>query len=286
MHPSIRALLDAFAPERDAKAIIRRLAREKISKARTMGWNGPPYCPKELASIVGIRVKQVDHDIGGDGRILPYPDGTLWIEYRSASMMERQRFTIFHELAHTLFPDFCNAVSEVVDEKQERQFEGLCDVAASEMLLPYDDIVRDLKHATAFGMKFLQDQANRYAASIDATIRRFVDLNSNVPVGAVFLTDQKGEFSGRGPLWVQYMCKNSTCRTYIRPGCIPPWNSVAVNCLKRNLGITPTAKETWWIDDKPRSSLVQAARLPSIPGSPTYPKVVALLLPTGYHNAV
>src|SRR5689334_11459984 len=109
-HRSILALLNEYPGEKDAKTLIRRLAQERIASAKTLGWSGPAFCPKILASLFGIRCKEVHHEIGGEGRILPYADGKLWIEYRSKRLLERQRFTIFHEFAHTLFPDFSKFV--------------------------------------------------------------------------------------------------------------------------------------------------------------------------------
>src|SRR5205807_2090586 len=91
-HKSVLALLAAHPGESDAKKLIRRLAREKVAYAKTHSWLGPAFCPKILSSIFGIRCKEVTHDIRGDGRILPYRDGKLWIEYRQDRPIERQRF--------------------------------------------------------------------------------------------------------------------------------------------------------------------------------------------------
>jgi hypothetical protein len=45
---------------------------------------------------------------------------------------------------------------------------------------------------------------------------------------------------------------------------------------------TVAVKETWWIKGAPRSRLVQAAKLPTVEEDAHYPKVVALLFPSGY----
>src|SRR6185437_15156974 len=103
--------------------------------AKALGWNGPAFCPKVFAGIFGIRCKEVNYEIGGEGRILPYADRKLWIEYRSQRLPERQRFTIFHEFAHTLFPDFCKFLPHHYSggkaKDPEKEFENLCDIAAS-----------------------------------------------------------------------------------------------------------------------------------------------------------
>jgi hypothetical protein len=286
-HPSIIALLAAHPGETNARNLIRRLARDRIALAKRHGWPGPPFCPKILASLFGIRCKEVQHDIGSEGRILPYPDGSLWIEYRSGRSKERQRFTIFHEFAHTLFPDFSELVPHRYSHTRkpfdpEDEFEKLCDIGASEMLLPIPEFHTHIHNAPVVCCETIRDLSALYVASPDATIRRFVEIHETLGCAAVFLTDQKGDYSGRGPLWVQYCLRSSLFKSFFPPGTTPPWNSVAVQCLKNGVAITSAAKETWWISQQPRSYLVQALKLPNIPEAPDYPKVVALILPSGY----
>jgi len=234
-HESVVKLLNTFPKESDPKAIIRRLARERIATARKLGWKGPSFCPKMLASLFDIRCKEVDSEIGGEGRILPYPDGKLWIEYRKGPIPERIRFTIFHEFAHTLFPDFCDLLphhqaASSATKDPEKEFENLCDVAASEMLLPLEEVKDDLAQLKHVSFEELTRLSRRYEASIDATTHRFAELVEGVPVVAVFLTDQKDENCGRGPLWVKYCCRNAEFKGYIPKGNTPPATSVALHC--------------------------------------------------------
>ena len=217
-HKSIEALLKEYAGETDAKALMRRLAREKVAYAKSHRWAGPPFCPKVFAGIFGIRCKEVTHEIDGDGRILLYPDGSIWIEYRTERVAERQRFTMFHEFAHTLFPDFCKFLphhSSGKPKDPEKEFENLCDIAASEMLLPLENVNEDLARIPRVCLEEITRLSSRYAASIDATTLRLVELLVNLPCVAVFLTDEKGSRSGHGPLWTKYSMENpghGSCR--------------------------------------------------------------------------
>jgi Zn-dependent peptidase ImmA (M78 family) len=286
-HESVEALLAAHPGETDPKKIIRRLAREKISYAKSHGWGGPPFCPKELTSIFGIRCKEVHHDIRGDGRILRYPTGKIWIEYHSNRMPERQRFTIFHEFAHTLFPDYCEFLPQHQNADKgapssEKEFENLCDVGAAEMLLPAEDFSADLKTVERLGFEIVHNLRKKYIASIDATTYRLIELANEVPCAAVFFIDQNDGQRGKGPLWVRNCSKNPLFNFYIRPGVSPPPNSVVVHCYKNGIETTPPIKETWWINNRPRTWLVQAAKLPNMPHFPEYPKVAALLFPSSY----
>lgn len=290
-HESVQALLNEYPGESDPKALIRRLAREKVAYAKGHLWIGPPYCPKIFASIFDIRCKEVDFDISADGRILPYPSGRLVIEFRSERLHERQRFTIFHEFAHTLFPDYYrflplrHLLLQDSEDVAERELETLCDIAAAEMLLPHDDFYADITGVTCLNIEVVHHLRQRYLASIDATVHRLIDLCDSTPCCAVFLTDQRGDFSGRGPLWVKYSRRNSLFKGFIQPGIVPPLTSATGRCLKGGVGFSATGRETWWLYGKPRTWLVEATKLPDVPENPDYPKVVALLFPTGHGQA-
>lgn len=286
-HPSVIALLAAHPGEKNAKDLIRRLAREKVAAAKRYRWEGPPFCPKALASLFGIRCKEVRHDIGSEGRVLLYPDGSPWIEYRSGRPKERQRFTIFHEFAHTLFPDFCELVPhrhspEKPESDPEAEVEKLCDIGASELLFPLSDFRAHSNSLPTVCCEAIRSLSQTYVASTEATIRRFVETHETLKCAAVFLTDQKGEYHGTGPLWVQYCCVSPLFKGFFPSGTIPPRTSVTLNCLKDGTAITHLAQETWWVAKNPRSYLIQALQIPPIPEAPNYPKAVALVLPTSY----
>lgn len=284
-HPSVKALLALSPGERNPKVVMREAAKKKVGYAKTMSWPGPPYCPKELCSIFGIRCFEVEHDIGGDGRILLGLDGKPRIEYATGRLEVRQRFTIFHEFAHTLFPDYCDFLpchhgSGERLEKAEKEFEGLCDVGASEMLFPEEDFRADMASIDKLDFAAIASMHERYKASIDATCLRLADLSISIGFSFVFLTDYRGGNKGHGPLWVKYSVRSAAFKSYIPSGAASPAWSSATSCY-RDGGTTNPTKETWWVRGQPRSYLVQATRLPEI-ADPTYPKVLVLLLPLSY----
>jgi hypothetical protein len=287
IHKSIEALLAAYPGEGKANNIIRRLAREKVAYAKEHLWSGPPFCPKEFTSLFGYKCQEVSHDIVGDGRILLGRDGRFKIEYRDGHLPERQRFTIFHEFAHTLFPDFPQYLPQYYASQKNnpdpvKEFERLCDFGASEMLFPLEEFTSDLTKLKHLGIEAVHQLRERYKASIEATIYRIMFVESAVGFASVFLTDQRGTNAGYGPLWVKYSNKNALFNGYVPSGITPPSSSVTVQCFRKNLATTDAVKETWWINGKPRSWLVQAARLPTISGDANYPKVVALVFPASY----
>lgn len=271
-HPSVLALLEKFPGERP-KQIIRRLAQERLADACKKRWIGPPFCPKILSSLYGIRCREVDHDIGGEGRILPdprRPDRPM-IEYRSGRMTERQRFTIFHEFAHTLFPDYCVFKTyhhKTLSEKDpEKEFENLCDVAAAELMMPEDVFRADLVKGKISGAGVLT-LGTRFVASIEATLHRITDLVTDIPIGAAFLMAP-----GRGgSCEVKYSLKNTLFKKFIAPGSKIRWNG-PYN--------TPT-KMLLSVNSYPHDHLVEALELPLIPEYPEYPRTALLLLPPTY----
>lgn len=282
-HPSVVALLETYPGKNDPKEIITELARAKVRYAKEEGWSGPPFCPKQFASILGVRCKEVAHDIGGDGRILVQRDGRPLIEYACGRMPERQRFTIFHEYAHTLFPDYCEFAphhhrpDQQISEA-EKEFESLCDVAAAEMLLPVDEFTRDLFDFPAACFASIHALRQRYEASIDATTYRSISLEKRTPCAAVFLTDQRKHFSGDGPLWVNNSSRNTLFKPFVWPGTIPPGNSETLRCFRDGTDSSGAVEETWMVKGEAKTWLVQAAKLPPIPHAPAYSKIVALLV--------
>jgi hypothetical protein len=167
-----------------------------------------------------------------------------------------------------------------------KKFERLCDVGASEMLMPLDDFTADIQRQSFLNVESVHAFRERYRASIDATIYRLLDLVTSVGFAAVFLTDQRGTNQGFGPLWVKHSGRNGLFKSFIPAGVTPPRDSVATQCYRNNLETTAAAKETWWIKGAPRSWLVQAAKLPTVIEDAHYPKVVALLFPTSYGKTI
>lgn len=131
-HPSVRTLKVS-----DPRAAVEALARELALGAIEAGWAGPPFDPLELAKMQRIEV--VATDTVPDARLIP---GTRpRIEFNPNKPRARIRFSLAHEMAHTLFPDWKEAArsrggpeSHAADD--DWQLELLCNVAAAELLMP------------------------------------------------------------------------------------------------------------------------------------------------------
>jgi hypothetical protein len=144
----------------------------------------PPVDVDLIASLCGI-VAVEQRDSGPTGMLAKTDRG--WV----ASVLaddgaERQRFTVLHEGGHTLLPGFQRGGPFHRCKGERTREEELCDVAASELLLPRRFFVDDLA-TVPFDLSGLEDLAGAYKASVQATAVRSVDL-STAPAAMVVLS--------------------------------------------------------------------------------------------------
>ena len=163
-----------------------------------LGIDEPPIDVDIVASMLGITEIQQDPLLVEAGCLIC--DGSrIHVRVRQSDPAARQRFTVCHECAHTFFPGFqrnpqyrCDPhVGERLNAVRRRKrtngaasgrqhlyidVEQLCDVAASELLLPRRLFAADMLDFE-FGLPQLEDLGARYGASLEATARRLVALH-------------------------------------------------------------------------------------------------------------
>lgn len=127
-----------FAGKSDPVDLITKRAREEVLKAIQAGWQGPPFDPFKLADYLGIPT--IPREDVLDARIVPIGSQKAQIEFNPNRSRGRVRFSIAHEVAHTLFPDYIEnirnrgQISATVND--DWQLELLCNIAAAEFLMP------------------------------------------------------------------------------------------------------------------------------------------------------
>ena len=107
------------------------------------GWTGPPYNPIKIAEMLGAKVI-ANYDIE-DARTINV-EGKATIEFNPSQPRERVRFSIAHEAAHLLFADALEEVRHrggTGTAKDEWQLEMLCNLAASEFVMPIGSFASD-----------------------------------------------------------------------------------------------------------------------------------------------
>lgn len=189
LHPHIIAVMEEMDTE-DPFDAVRKKALGVAEQYYQLFSEPPPFNMKALASVRGLRWSDDDPRYSADSEIAPEADGRVVLRVNKSRPLGRQRFSIGHEVGHTLFPEYETAVRcrMALDRSWADSgdlLETLCDVAASELVFPqpwFSDRVSTLS-LSAVSLALL---ATDYQASRDATVRRYVEL-SEEPLAAVFL---------------------------------------------------------------------------------------------------
>lgn len=148
--------------EQIATDIIRELREE------------PPVDLKVVASYRGIsRIKLAQIPMAGC--LAPNERGIVMVLNRDHSP-RRQRFTGFHEIGHSFQPGYRTRRSyrctPLAMPRASADPEALCDAAAASLLFPRDNFEADVVECD-FGMQGILGLAERYDASIQATMYQF-----------------------------------------------------------------------------------------------------------------
>ena len=189
-HKSVKSLMRLEGGE-DPEEIIRAKARAAVSNARERGWTGPPYKPLLLASLLGIKTRKAKGIFSEEAQLRPVDGKQLLLEFNPERAAVRQNYSVCHEIAHTFFPDCFEMVryrrSNPREFDPEKEVEDLCQVGASELLMPLVDFQYDLAE-TGFSLSSVPKLAERFEASREATVRRMVSLTS-ICCAVVFLSE-------------------------------------------------------------------------------------------------
>ncbi|UST61946.1 ImmA/IrrE family metallo-endopeptidase [Pseudomonas moraviensis] len=127
-----------FAAGGDPVIAMENRARQLVLEAMDSGWGGPPFDPLALAALLKIHT-EARGDIP-DARLRSSSEGQLVLEYNPMRPRGRLRFSIAHEVAHSLFADCHEEVrhrnGETASRSDNWQLEVLCNIGAAELLMP------------------------------------------------------------------------------------------------------------------------------------------------------
>ena len=190
LHPHIRAVMDETGID-DPFGAIRAKARVVVEDFHGLFQEPPPFNLKAMASARGLHWSDDDPRFSLDSEIAPEADGRVVLRVNKSRPESRQRFSIGHEIGHTLFPEYhlsvrCRKAVERSWADDDDLLETLCDVAASELMFPqpwFTDHISSMDVSAESISQLAQD----FAASRDATARRLVELHSE-PLAAVFFS--------------------------------------------------------------------------------------------------
>jgi len=221
-HPSVLKLMSEANTD-DPLEEIKNRARSVVINAFEKGWQGPPYDPIALATLLGIDIAPNDKLV--DARILSVGSSKFQIQYNPQQVQTRVNFSVAHEIAHTLFSDCADAVRYREDEPTEnRQLERLCNAAAAEIQLPYAMFSHDADQVDP-SMKGLIDLAKRYRASLESVFIRYTEVIDR-PCAVII-----GIFESEKHIKLDYYTSSKTFPTKIQLGFQFPQESAAFDCL-------------------------------------------------------
>ena len=127
-----------FAGTADPIDAVTTCARDLVLRAIDQGWTGPPFDPFVLADL--LHLETVPRADISDARTLPVSRSQLRIEFNPNRPHARVRYSVAHEIAHTLFPDCAHQIRNRSMHQEKRgdewQLEALCNIAAAEFLVP------------------------------------------------------------------------------------------------------------------------------------------------------
>lgn len=257
--------VSAFAKGRDPVAAITQEARELVLGALEAGWEGPPYNPLYIAEMLDIEV--VPNSSIPDARLLQI-DNRSKIEFNPQQARERLRFSIAHEIAHFLFPDWSEKIrnrskDSLADDSW--QLEMLCNLAASEFVLPIGSI-SSLSNMPS--IETLLHHRHKYDVSAEAFFIRLTKVSTK-PMG-LLITSPHLSTTGHRTYRVDYYISSPTSPHRYIASYDVPLSSIINDCTA--IGHTDKAEEEWIIGSP---TTIECVGIPGYPGT-LYPRVLAL----------
>ncbi len=225
-NPSVRALVEGT--DLDPTEVIAAKAFAVSLNAMQQGWTGPPFDPFGLADFLKVRV--VPREDIPDARTVPNTSGYT-VEFNPNRPKARVRYSIFHELAHTLFPDcherIRNRVTHASTKGDDWQLEMLCNLAAADFAMPVGsmpEVTEDRLDIHA-ALELRQE----YEVSTEAMLLRMVKLTQQQ---CAFFCASPIHAGAARPRYVLEYAKPSRSWVAARPpaGTALPMQSVVAEC--------------------------------------------------------
>lgn len=267
--PSVRKL----AGDRDPIRVITERAQNLVFAALECGWNGPPFDPFDLARLCNLPVVPQPEIV--DARSVPTGGGRAVIEYNPIRPRDRIRFSICHELAHSLFPDYTERVRNRVDHTQmkseEWPLEMLCNIGAAELLMPIGSFQKELTVGT-MTIERIRDLRSKFEVSTEAVLLRAVRL-ANEPL-AVFSASMANEALDKRRYSLEYCVSSKSWAADLKSGQLLPNKTAISGCTA--VGYTNKGSEIW--NEATGELEVEAMGVPPYPKH-RFPRVVGLIRP-------
>lgn len=182
---------------------------------------------EELAEKMGVKVIR-RLDMQPSGLISLLKTGEYKIDLNEKDSIERQRFTLAHEIGHTFFFKFDDEINDrarslfenknletpITDQPEER----LCDIAAAEILMPSQVFQKKLS-AVGHSAKSILRLSNQFKTSIQATSRRLAEISPYKLV--IALWEFQPNLNAYKTVWVARRAGNHLTKEFIVDESVP-----------------------------------------------------------------
>ncbi len=263
-NPSVKEL----AGQDDPLETIVDKTRQLVLDAMDNGWDGPPYDPFQLAELRKISV--VPNTDIPDARIMP-TSGNPEIEFNPNRSYARIRFSLAHEIAHTLFPDYKKSIhnrSGRLKRSDDWQIELLCNVSAAEILMPFgpaSEIQKiPIKMSNIIAIK------DKYHVSTEAALLRMIKITDQ-PV--TMFSAAKTTDTDNAPYRIEYVVRSHTSTLPIYAGSKISSDSVLSECTA--VGWTSSKRREKLFSELPYLE-IECIGVSPYSGS-IYPRVLAII---------
>jgi hypothetical protein len=264
-HPSVRALKCS-----DPVEGICSLARVLVLDAIQSGWSGPPFDPIKLAEFLKIDVMPKEER--DDACLIPLSSDKLRIEFNPNRPKARIRYSIAHELAHTLFPDCRVEIRHRLTRRKQKsddwQLEMLCNLAAAEILMPLDSF--EPVGMEDFGIDQALDLRKKFDVSMEAVLLRWI--RRTYQTSAIFTASNFGDQMGSS-YCLDYIVGSRNWPFSPSSGTPLPKKAVATECTA--IGFTAKGNEIW-SEGNGGKVHVECVGIPPYPGR-KFPRVVGIV---------
>lgn len=201
--PDVISLIRATGRLVDPRSAVLHQARRLNEEYRTLGGDGvrPFERLNILASLRGLQVAEMDRQRSSrerrDAVLVPTRDAKRGlILYNPSRPSGRVAFSLAHEISHTFFP---NSVSGArfrtmcdPDSREANELERLCDLAASELLMPFEEFSRATRNE--MGLHLVEEISTVFGSSYESTVFRLATAHPGIAAaGLLRYRLRKGE---------------------------------------------------------------------------------------------
>lgn len=252
----------AFAGTESPVEAMRIRARRLVLDAIEQGWAGPPFDSFKLAEMLQIEIASSQEVV--DARTV-FSGSRLRIEYNPNRGLNRARFSVAHEIVHTLFPDCSETIRYRLPyhsgEGDSWQLEMLCNIGAAEILMPVGSGLECPINRDDFAK--LLDLRDKYKVSTEALLLRLARL-CGLTVFAASCSPLRGQPT------INYLV-SSPAGPRMKEGTLLPSSSVVTQCTA--IGYSAQGVEKW---PQVGEVYVQCVGVPPYPGH-VKPRVLGII---------